>query len=296
MRTVRLLMLCLLGSAIASAQVTSEYGYAGGRGAALAGSAAMAAASPWGLFDNPASLARLEGFSVVLAHQRVFGFSFLPYTALVATIPAGQFGTAAIGFDRLAVEYGGRSITTEQCVRLGAGGFLQRDVYSTLAAGASLRVMQVDYGRSAGVSGDGSDGAKLGQAHAVGIDAGFLASLRDRHWVGASVSNLNRPEIGTGSSAVRLPARLQAGVAYAATRDVITSFQMTRVQGRVASLHSAIDYRLHPSLRLMAGAQSNPARLGLGGVVEWKGLIVEYGLLTHPVLPATHQLAMGVAL
>ena len=49
-------------------------------------------------------------------------------------------------------------------------------------------------------------------------------------------------------------------------------------------------------IKIYAGAQSNPNRFGLGTTFTSTNQSISFGLLTHPVLPITHQINIGIIL
>ena len=61
-------------------------------------------------------------------------------------------------------------------------------------------------------------------------------------------------------------------------------------------IKGAIRYNLNSYLEIYSGAQSNPNRVGMGATITMNRQSVSYGLLTHPVLPMTHQFNIGLSL
>ena len=61
-------------------------------------------------------------------------------------------------------------------------------------------------------------------------------------------------------------------------------------------IKAAIRYNLNSNLEIYAGAQSNPNRFGFGATFASNNQSISYGLLTHPVLPITHQINIGIIL
>ena len=61
-------------------------------------------------------------------------------------------------------------------------------------------------------------------------------------------------------------------------------------------IKGAVKYTLNPHIKIYAGAQSNPNRFGIGTTFIYNNTSISYGLLTHPVLPMTHQFSLGYKL
>ncbi|NQU27206.1 MAG: type IX secretion system membrane protein PorP/SprF [Candidatus Marinimicrobia bacterium] len=277
-------------------QVTTEQLYHGAHSMALAGSNVAHQTDAWAAFANPAGLTRVNGMTAAVAYEENLGQKFLPHSQMTAAMPIGKFGVAGLSLDRLAVSYAGNTLTTELAIGFQHGFFLQQDQNSSLAFGYSLKYLQLDFGKSAGSAGDGSDGIDLGQSRTLGVDIGFLASLRDRHWVGVRVMNFNRPDLGQTDNAVDLPRSVQVGVGYSPYDLVWTTFAMTKSAGHVSQYSAGMEYEILKGLKILSGVQSNPNRLGLGLRLELQKFVVDYALMTHPVLPLSHQMSLGMSL
>ncbi len=286
----------LLLSCCVFAQVTSDRPFAGARALALGGSAVAAQQDAWAAFNNPSGLSRVTGIAAAFGYDNGYGYDFLSHSLFSAVMPVSRFGTVGLMFDRSGVEYGGNTLATETAIGLSHGFFLQKDGNSTLALGYNLKYLTVDYGKSAGASGDGSDGVSLGSSSTMGVDLGITASLRERYRVAARVSNINRPQMGQANFAADLPWSMQIGLAYSPYDLVWTTASMQRTGGLDTQYSAGIEYRILEQVALLTGVQSNPNRLGLGLRIELRSFAVDYGLLTHPVLPVTQQLSLGVAL
>ena len=290
------MILLLASGGAAYGQVTSYHEYYGARNAAMAGSEVAHPENAWTIFTNPAGLSGVSGITGVFSYENALGQSFLPHTIGALTYTTQKWGTFGVSLDRMAVSYGGNQLTSELAAGVYQGFHLQNDANSSLAVGYGVKLLQVDYGQSAGPSGDGSDGRDLGSSQAVGIDIGFLAGLAERHYLGAQVTNINAPTMGSGNALVDLPVKIRIGAAYSPYHLVWTNFSLTRVAGKKTQYHAGVEYRIIDQLSLFTGVHSNPNRFGAGLNVRWRSISVEYGLLTHPVFPLTHQFSLGVSL
>lgn len=291
----RSFLLAVIFMGVLYGQVTSDYVYKGSRSAALAGSGGATVGNAWAIFNNPAALSRIQSLEGTLSHYQLFGQSYLPYFVTAAGVPLpGSLGSAGVGLEQMSVSYGGNNLSSESALFFSHGFFLQKDFYSTLAFGYSIKYLQLDYGMSAGLSGDGSDGISLGTGSMIGVDIGLQASRRGRHWVGVFVSNINRPKIGKGSSSSQLPQRLQMAFGYSPYTEVWSLFTITKAAGHETQYHAGIEYNLFENVRLMFGSHTAPNRFGTGASFNFKGISLDYGLITHPVLPLTHQFSIGI--
>ena len=117
-----------------------------------------------------------------------------------------------------------------------------------------------------------------------------------------SLSRLMKSAIGKGMTRQILPRRINTGITYMPIKTLSTSIVSEYYLGK-ENMHikGSIRYSLNPLIQIFAGAQSNPNRLGLGIQIALNKKLknnytFSYGLLTHPILPITHQFAIGIIL
>ena len=249
------------------------------------------------IFSNPAGLSDVENIQLSMGGGNLYGFSWLPTYYLSANVPIHTLGKVAFGFQQLKTEIGSTTLSTEQTLSVGHGFNLQEDKNSQLSFGVVANYIQWDLGKSAGMSGDGSDGIDLGVLNTVTVDVGFIASLRDKYRCGVYIKNINSGAIGTGMTRTVLPRRLNAGVTYLPISELSTSISMERLLGDSdIQIKGGLQYSLNSMIDVMMGAQANPNRFGIGAKFKFINQTLTYGLITHPVLPITHQLSLGLTL
>lgn len=274
----------------------SNHVYLTTESSALVGSNVAGFGSSNSIFINPAGLSDLKDIQVSTGGGNLYGLTWLPsyYFSLNAPIPV--FGNIAIGFEQLKTEVGSTTLSNEQTIKIGYGFNLQEDKNSQLSFGGVANYVQWKLGESAGVSGDGSDGLSLGTLNTITMDIGFIASLRDKYRCGVFIKNINSGAIGTGMSRTILPRRLNAGVTYLPISSLSTSISLERLLGdNDIQIKGGVQYSLNSMIDLMMGAQANPNRFGIGTKFKFISHVISYGMLTHPVLPITHQLSLGLS-
>lgn len=276
------------------AQVTTNTPYKTAAMGGLMGSNVGYALDASSIFLNPAAMQHVENGTVVASTQKIFNQSYLPHNVLAVALdlPRGM-GKLGVSFESMSVSYQDQTLSGETALGISHAFNLREDRISSLNMGYALKLLSVDYGQSAGLSGDGSDGMDLGSASAFGVDLGFQATLSKRHWLGVVAHNINRPMIGSGSAAYSLPRDVQAGFSYAPTQQVVTSFMLKTSPGFDTEMHAGLEYGLHTYLTLRAGIQSQPNRFATGFSFDIKGIALDYALITHPVLPVTHQISLA---
>ena len=183
----------------------------------------------------------------------------------------------------------------EDLLGIAAGFNLLKDKNSSLAVGFSANYHMIHFGRSAGVSGDGSDGLESEMIGSIGLDLGFLGSLREKNRLGVFIKNINSPMIGEGMSTQNLPRKIHIGLTTIPNKTMEVSFTMEQLLGYDdAQYRTALQYQLNQFLFLNTGVQVNPNRFGFGFNIEKKNFSISYGYLTHHVLPGTHQFNIGM--
>ena len=287
-------LLIALTMGLSHGQVTTDTPYKSAAMGALMGSNIAYSVDGSSLLLNPAAIRNIEDGTLLASTQRIYNQTYLPHSILatVFDLPSG-LGKLGLSFESMSVSYQDRTLSGETALGVSHAFNLREDRISSLNMGYTLKYLSVDYGQSAGVTGDGSDGMDLGSATAFAVDLGFQATLSKRHWLGVVAHNINRPMVGSGSAGFNLHRDIQAGFSYAPTQQVVTSFMLVSSPGFETELHAGMEYGLNTFFTLRAGIQSQPNRFGTGFRFNAKGISIDYALLTHPVLPVTHQLSLA---
>ena len=287
-------------------QTISDYAYTHAEVAAMAGAVVAETGSNWSIFHNPAGITEVDGTHISAGSGKLYGFNWLPVINLSGTAPLPIIGKIGFAYQQLETKYGGTTLSKEQTLSIAQGFELQHDKNSRLAIGYTANFVQWDLGKSAGVSGDGSDGLELGSINSITIDFGVLASLRETYRFGVFLKNINSGALGKGMTRQVLPRRINTGITYMPMQGLATSIVSEHLLGRDdMQIKAAIRYNLNSNLEIYTGAQSNPNRFGLGFTIKLDRVTdaelgdnytLSYGLLTHPVLPMTHQFNIGLSL
>lgn len=288
-----ILMTALLASSL-FAQVSSTLQTTTARSTALAASHVASSGSAELLFTNPALLAEYNGLGFIAGYQNVFSQAFLNHSVVGFAFDTGKkFGNVGATTTTLATRSGAVNLAEETVMGLHYGTYLMKDRLSSLAIGLTMNYMQISYGISAGPSGDGTDGTSLGSSSMIGMDVAFLATLGKRHRAAALVRNINNPSMGSDGYTTALPQTLIGGFAYTPVDEVVTTFSLNYTSGHPVEFHGGLEYKLSPKFSILTGMQSQPNRLSTGLKMEVVGINIEYGVITHPVLPLTHAVSMN---
>jgi hypothetical protein len=279
---------------ISFSQVVSDYSYIGAKATALSGSMVANKGDVNSVFHNPAGLTEIESNELSVGFTNIFNLSFLPFSHFAISLNVSQVGTFGFSVQEMSVNYGDNTLSSEQNIGLSHGIYIQKDRNSKLSFGYTLHFLDWNLGKSAGQSGDGSDGLTSGSLSAIGVDIGLLAVLRDKYRVGVCMTNVNSPEIGRGMSSQPLPRKINAGISLIPYQNVVTSLALERTLGQKdKQIKAGVEYTLNQFVLFRVGTQSNPNRIGVGLELHMVGVNFSYGILSHPTLPITHQYNIG---
>ena len=285
-------MIISLGNAYS--QVTTEQIYYGASSLSMSASDVALPKDSWSLFVNAAGIARQQGLSLVASSQSHFNQDYLSHSLLGFQFKTSKYGAYGISVENFSVDYSGRSLSAETAIGFHQGIMLRSDRNSSFSIGYGIKYYNIEYGSSAGPSGDGSDGIKLGSLSTFGLDIRFLGSLADRIRVGAKALNINSPTLGDANNSTRLPQRSQIGIAYSPYDLVWTTVSLNKSVGHPTHFSSGLSYEIQKNIFLKTGMQTSPNRFSSGFEVYFKKIKIDYGFITHPVLPLSHQISIEV--
>ena len=293
MRIIKIYLLLSIFSGLI-AQVASEHLYYGANSLSMAGSDIAIPKSSWSVFVNPAGIADQKTLSLVAGTESLFGQEYFNHSLLGVQFRVPRAGSFGLSIEDFSVDYSGNTLSRETAIGIHQGIMLRSDRNSIISFGYGIKSYTVDYGSSAGVSGDGSDGIELGSQSSWGVDIGLLASLAERIRFGARAFNINSPTLGDANSAVRLPQRAQVGIAFSPYDLVWTTAALTKSSGHPTHFHGGMSYDIVDNVFLRAGVMTNPNRFATGFEFIVKKIRINYGFMTHPVLPLSHQFSIEV--
>ena len=282
--------LSLLNSDVFS-QVTSEQLHYGAASLSMANSDIALPETSWSAFVNPAGLVNQKGLTLVASSQSHFSQSFINHSLFGVQFKNPKYGSLGISVENSSVNYSGNELVTETAIGLHQGIALRTDGISSFTIGYGIKSYSIEYGNSAGPSGDGSDGISLGALNTFGLDISFLGSLGDRIRAGAKAFNINSPSLGNANNATRLPQRAQIGLAYSPYDLVWTTVALNKSVGHSTNFSSGFSYEISKRFILRSGMQTSPNRFSSGFEFHFKNVNVSYGFITHPVMPSSHQIS-----
>ena len=287
------LILLILSLSLTFTQI-SDYTFIGSEASALAGAVVSDKGHSWSVFHNPAGISEIPKAHMNAGGAKLYGYSWLStnHFSLITNLP--KMGKIGFGLFQLETKNGETVLSNEQRVSIAHAFILQKDKNSTLSVGYKLNYNNWFMAPSAGTSGDGTNGISLGYINSYSIDIGMLSDLRKKYRLGAYLTNVTSNAIGNGMTRIALPKRINVGLTYIPITQVATSISAERTLGfKKLILRSAFRYQIDEIFELLIGLQSNPNLLGVGGTLSLGNQAISYSILTHPVLPITHQISFG---
>ena len=111
----------VLTFSFAFSQVFSDYSYSGAAQNAMAGSISAEAYSENGLFQNPASMAGLDGKFVIAGQSNIFNQSFIPYQYLGLIYKMPIIDNVGVSFRSLSTKNSGVKLSSENALSFSKG-------------------------------------------------------------------------------------------------------------------------------------------------------------------------------
>jgi len=221
---------------------------------------------------NPAGLAWQAAPSVVAGSRLPFTNMDFATHGLDGAMPLYGMTCAA------SLRYFGSDLYSEQVLALTAATMLT----DQMAFGLQPTIARTDI--ADGVS-------SYGSATAVSWNMGFQVRVYPRWMLAASVRNPFQARLG--ESGDYLQRRLDGGIRYEPAEGLASRFVVSQ-DFRGTRIMVGQSLPLGPVV-LRAGAVSDPSSLTAGMTVEVSGMLVDYGVQTHPKLDPSHQAGVRYA-
>ncbi len=281
-----------------SAQIITNNSFNTARSISMAGATVSNPGNIESVFYNPANLSNLSGSSVLLGSTMFYEQGNLDYQFAALSFKLDKNNAMAVTIQKLGVnaDQSLNELSSEISISISQGFHLLKDRNSSLSLGYNANYFILSQGSSAGTMGDGSNGLPGKKMYGFGLDLGILASLREKVVLGVFIKNINSPRIGRGSNAQFLPRRLNIGCTYHPTQSLKTSFVYERlIYSNTNQFRFGVEYEFHKYFILRTGVQMKPNRFGFGFLSPINDkMSIAYGLITHPVLPLTHNAEFGL--
>lgn len=225
------------------------------------------------LFWNPAGLANIDNRQIAAGSGKLYGLSDLSHDF-------AAFGQPLKGWSNLGVSYErfGGPLYEESTAALALAYRMSKEV----SAGLNLKMF------STTISNTPSRGGH-------GVDMGILADLGRYARFGLTV--VNAAAYNDGSDPFRV---YKLGVSSQVDGRLTIMAGVSRTESNTrayeTSFHVGQEFKIGEAFDLRAGWDSKPATLSAGFGFRVKNWSVDYCYRSHPVLPVTHLVTMGIGL
>jgi len=274
-------------------QVITDNSFNSTRSISLAGATVSNPGKIESVFSNPANLSSSTKSSFLIGNTNFYEQNFLSYEYFSLLYSSSKKINIALSMQRLGTNTkdNDNMLSSEESISLSQGFTLLNDRNSSLRLGYNINYYIYKQGRTAGTSGDGSNGLPSKRILSYGLDLGILASLREKIIMGAFIKNINSPSIGRSKNYQYLPRRMNIGFSYIPTNRLVTMFNYEKnINSKVTQFRFGLEYELHKFFTLRSGVQMKPNKIGFGfSSLVNDNIILSYGVLTDPILPLTHS-------
>jgi len=260
------------------------------RSVALGGAATALADDASATFWNPSGIPMLQRQELTFAYADRFGMGLKnSYTSFITPI----FERHAIGMDWLREGFGDDELNDAlNIINVTYGFQLHRSL--SLGVGSKFVFQSIDlYGTS------------LRSASGVGFNLGMLYTPKfkpfDKLRLGATIQDISGTSVRDKDTQVKeeiFPQTLRVGAAYQPRSDLTLALD---VDDRI---HLGAEYQPVAALILRGGMNrdlspppdaSGSLAYALGVGLRWSSLKLDYAFEHHPVLPATHHMALSLS-
>jgi len=249
----------------------------GARCLSLGGGCTAVSDQPSVMASNPAGLGFYQKRGVQLSWSQLFNLRELSAGDLYFAYHPGRI----YSIDGLTLGLGlslfGQSDYYQEAKILFSFGYR---IKNRLSLGISVKYMRVSFP------------SPYSSLSAIGFDCGMLIRVQDKIQIGAAVKNLNKPEMITGSEDV--PRIWDLGAALYPFEEVILVIDWVKDSQFEHQLKFGQEIKVLKRLALRFGVGTEPVTYGWGTGFEWQRMKIDYALLSHPTLGASHMFTFSL--
>jgi len=233
---------------------------------------------------GPSSLFGNYGISAGGGYRRSFNYADFDEMGAWASWSDQKYGRALLNvYSTSAAE-----LSSESKFSLGYSRPLFSDLHTELGLAAKANLHSLSYEPSV-------EGIELGSAMGFTLDFAAEAVIYERTRVRILAENLTATNMGT-SGDIEIPRAVIGAIAYSPYNNTNMVFNVRREAsqdfvyglGLAASTHEIVEFRL--------GASTNPDRITGGIGLKYSMVRFDYAVKSHPVLPLSHTITLGIDL
>lgn len=225
--------------------------------------------TPFALLYNPANIHSEISCGVYTSYRNFYGIPGIYQADIAATKNISGIGSA------VSVSKYGNDLYSEIEISAGGSYNIIKDLYLGLSVkGYFLSIKN------------------YGSANSWGLNLGLQYDYLENLSIGATVTNINNPKIG--SIEEELPQTFSLGYKYDLMERATLYFELFRDVKHDQDYRGGFEYEPYDNIFLRLGIMDNTATYSFGVGSSFKFLKFDYGLIDHSVLGISHVISLGV--
>jgi hypothetical protein len=224
--------------------------------------------SAFALIYNPANIQSASAFNVFTSYRNFYGVPEIYQADIIANTAVYNIPVA------IAVSKYGNDLYAE--TEISAGGSYK--IYDNLSLGISLQGYFLSI-------------KNYGESQSWGINLGIQYNYLESLSIGAFVSNINQPTIG--SIKEDLPQTFALGFQYRLMEKGTLYLELFRDVKHEQDYRAGFEYQLFEQLFLRMGIMDNTNTYSFGLGSSFGFMHFDYALLNHSILGVSHVITLG---
>ncbi|MGC9314128.1 MAG: hypothetical protein ACP5G4_00715 [bacterium] len=233
---------------------------------------------------GPHSLFGGNGISAGGGYRRSFSYADFDEIGAWASFADEKYGRALLEVSSFGVE----NLTSETKFGLAYTKPLFSDIHTELGLSAKANIFSLSYESSI-------NGTELGSAMGFTLDFAAEAVVYERTRIRILAENLTATDMGVEGD-IELPRAVTGALSYSPYNNTNMMFHVRREAGQDFGYGLGVSASPHEIVEFRLGAATNPDRITGGMGLKYEMVRFDYALKSHPVLPLSHTLTLGIDL
>ncbi len=225
-----------------------------------------------------------NGISAGGGYRRVFSYSDFDELGAWASFTDEKYGRTMLEVSSFSVE----NYSSETKFGLAYSRPLFSDIHTELGLAAKANIYSLSYEQSV-------SGTELGSAMGFTVDFGAEAIVYERTRIRVLAENLTATNMGIEGD-VEIPRAVTGAISYSPYTRTNMIFHVRREAGVDFVYGLGVSASPHEIVEFRVGAATNPDRITGGIGLKYEMVRFDYALKSHPVLPLSHTITLGIDL
>jgi hypothetical protein len=248
---------------------TSAQDFSAGARTRALGNTCVADTNTWSIFVNPAGCGHIKKSTLLISEEQLYGIQEIKSLATGILIPVKRKFILGLTFQKQGYQF-----FNDQQIGIHAAHAIS--IYS-------LGISFVLWQRIAGET--------YRKIYPL-FNIGGTMSLNKSVQLGLHISNCTN----TQNEAQTLPLCIQAGMLYKLSSQLLFYSDLIKQSNSEISLHTGLEYKIHPHFYVRSGLQLKPLRLNGGIGFSNKRMSFDYSLSYQSPLGYRHQISASITI